>query len=56
MSELPYVVECKMSRYFEPIAAFNSRRAAQDYADECIAHNGSMGFIYRVVVKEERAA
>jgi len=50
--KLPFVVECNMGRYFEPIAAFNSRRVAQEYADDCAACNGTAGFVYRVTVKE----
>jgi len=46
MRELPYVVECRMGKFFEPIAAFNCRRAAEAYLDECAKVNPH--FTYRV--------
>ncbi len=52
MNELPYVVECNWGKYWEPIAAFNSRTVAQWYADECMKTNTPM-ILYRVVVKED---
>lgn len=46
---LPYVVECKSTRpFFEIIAAFNCRQAADGYAAECGEANRS--FEYRVSV------
>jgi len=46
---LPYVVECKSTQaFFEPIAAFNCRQAADGYAGECSTANPS--FTYRVSV------
>lgn len=48
--KLPYVVECKsFSAFFEEIAAFNSDRAAENYASDCATCNPH--FEYRVVKK-----
>ena len=46
-TQLPYVIECNMGRYFEPIAAFNSLRVAQFYAHECSEENPNLD--YRVI-------
>jgi hypothetical protein len=35
MRELPYIVECNMGRFWEPIAAFNSVTIARGYAADC---------------------
>lgn len=50
MNELPFVVECNMGRYFEPIAAFNSLSVAQSYKYDCAETNPN--FTYRLIVKE----
>jgi hypothetical protein len=47
IEEIPFVVECMMFRYFEPIAAFNVESAAIDYAEACLKVNSM--FTYRVV-------
>jgi hypothetical protein len=51
---LPCVVECKSTYpFFEKIAAFNVRVAAQWYADQCAETNSA--FQYRVTGPEEEA-
>jgi hypothetical protein len=39
LRELPYVVECSMGRFFEPIAAFNCISVARSYLADCAATN-----------------
>lgn len=53
MKELFYVVECKsFAAFFEPIAAFNDKGIAEQYARECKACND--GFEYRVTDLDAR--
>lgn len=55
LASLKFIVECKRSNYFEPIAAFDCEPAADGYARECREANARVhpDTIYRVVNLED---